>query len=230
MKRTLTVLVILAAASVASANMLSNPSFEDPFTDAIPWSYDPAVPDSIANGLFGGVHSLPGWLEFNMGHAWAPDGVDNPFGVPTTMSASDGGGVYGNINTHTMWILQGVGNVSAGDEIQTTFDVNYLGANAGEFAQFIVVYRLWEGFIGGPMTDYGTLFSGAAPQAMDTWLNESVTATMEADGILEFFVQKVGTGGGFYVDNFDMQVVPEPATMGLFAVLGGAMLWIRKRF
>lgn len=41
----------------------------------------------------------------------------------------------------------------------------------------------------------------------------------------------MGTAGnGSYFDDLSVTVVPEPATLGLFGLLGGAMLWIRKRF
>ncbi len=31
-------------------------------------------------------------------------------------------------------------------------------------------------------------------------------------------------------DDMEIVAIPEPATLGLFALLGGGMLWIRKRF
>ncbi len=50
------------------------------------------------------------------------------------------------------------------------------------------------------------------------------------------FVEKKNymAGGGsstdWYVSNLSVDVVPEPATLGLFALLGGGMVWVRKRF
>jgi hypothetical protein len=37
-------------------------------------------------------------------------------------------------------------------------------------------------------------------------------------------------GNGSYFDDLTVTVIPEPATLGLVALLGGGMLWIRKRF
>ncbi|QBG45913.1 PEP-CTERM sorting domain-containing protein [Verrucomicrobia bacterium S94] len=37
-------------------------------------------------------------------------------------------------------------------------------------------------------------------------------------------------GANYYVDNFKLEVVPEPGTLGLIAVFGGGVLFIRRRF
>jgi hypothetical protein len=38
------------------------------------------------------------------------------------------------------------------------------------------------------------------------------------------------SGISTYYENILIETIPEPATMGLFALIGGGMLWIRKRF
>ncbi|RKX47690.1 MAG: hypothetical protein DRP64_00355 [Verrucomicrobia bacterium] len=38
------------------------------------------------------------------------------------------------------------------------------------------------------------------------------------------------TSTDWYVDNLTVDVIPEPATLGMVALLGGGILWIRKRF
>ncbi|RKX45869.1 MAG: hypothetical protein DRP64_04065 [Verrucomicrobia bacterium] len=41
----------------------------------------------------------------------------------------------------------------------------------------------------------------------------------------------IGWGNSAFTPTFaDMTVIPEPATLGLFALVGGGMLWFRKRF
>ncbi|RKX34512.1 MAG: hypothetical protein DRP64_20010, partial [Verrucomicrobia bacterium] len=37
---------------------------------------------------------------------------------------------------------------------------------------------------------------------------------------------------GVWIDDVDVTItpIPEPATLGLFGLIGGSMLWIRKRF
>lgn len=39
-----------------------------------------------------------------------------------------------------------------------------------------------------------------------------------------------GTWADMYVDNLQIEVIPEPATLGLFALVGGGLLWFRKRY
>jgi hypothetical protein len=44
------------------------------------------------------------------------------------------------------------------------------------------------------------------------------------------FYQSDTGGAHARFDNFSLEVIPEPATLGMVAVLGGAILFIRKRF
>ncbi len=44
------------------------------------------------------------------------------------------------------------------------------------------------------------------------------------------YVAGGGAATDSYVSNLTVDVIPEPATLGLFAMVGGGMLWMRKRF
>ena len=39
-----------------------------------------------------------------------------------------------------------------------------------------------------------------------------------------------GSGNNFYTDNLQIEVIPEPATVGLFGLFGAIGLFIRKKF
>jgi len=44
-------------------------------------------------------------------------------------------------------------------------------------------------------------------------------------------IYQTSTGGAHTVtDNFSLEVIPEPATLGMVALVGGAILFVRKRF
>lgn len=53
------------------------------------------------------------------------------------------------------------------------------------------------------------------------WANTLITSLNGSDSI-----QVADIGGG----NLQYTVIPEPSTLGLFALMGGGMMWFRKRF
>lgn len=62
-------------------------------------------------------------------------------------------------------------------------------------------------------------------------ISASITGLNISDGAT-FFIRwgADGTGKGLGIDNVSVTAIPEPATMGLVALFGGAVLFIRRRF
>ena len=87
----------------------------------------------------------------------------------------------------------------------------------------------FTGFINRPETDY-LLNPGAS--ATLSW---DLTQTQDYGGVplIITSVDKLGLmiagGTDFGGNTVTLEVIPEPATLGMVGILGGAMLWIRKR-
>ena len=65
--------------------------------------------------------------------------------------------------------------------------------------------------------------------SFDTKIATSVSASqMESINRFKIVNSGQGSGSNFYVDN--MQIIPEPATIGLLGIFGSLGLFIRKRF
>jgi len=65
----------------------------------------------------------------------------------------------------------------------------------------------------------------------DQWVEFSVSYTATAADIGDHVGFGLSGTTGLYVDDFsDITVIPEPATLGLVAVFGGAVLFVRRKF
>jgi len=73
--------------------------------------------------------------------------------------------------------------------------------------------------VGSPIVGYNTINSSGAVSFGDGdtfWLRrENLNAAAD---------------GAYQLGAVSFEVIPEPATLGLFALLGGGMLWVRNRF
>jgi len=107
----------------------------------------------------------------------------------------------------------GWANVSSGkasaifaDSAFYSFEIT--SANAYEFAYSIKERTSGTLVASGTYTPAGSDFNGGYAGIFQTSTGGAHTAT----------------------DNFSLEVIPEPATLGMVAILGGAILFIRKRF
>ncbi len=97
--------------------------------------------------------------------------------------------------------------------------------NLSDTSAATVTAGLWWGQDNGFGTGAVVMDGGASLQINTLlvaagWENSRITALNAGDSILR---TDLGTGYSEYT------VIPEPATLGLFGLIGGGMLWIRKR-
>ena len=110
-----------------------------------------------------------------------------------------------------------------------TFDLNDSNGSANYFttddqnAQFTFTYH------GGNSYGMSLVDNAGNGYSFDTKIATSVSAS-EMESINSFMITNSGQGSGsnFYIDN--MQIIPEPATIGLLGIFGSLGLFIRKRF
>ncbi len=234
MKKLIVALTVMAMAGMASANMVFNGSFEQTFTDGYGQTVDAAVDGSFAYGSDGGVvNHIPSWGgDNNWGFAKNPDGLVNHFGFTSGITAAaDGNVIYGAGHTaHYFSIWQNVSANGSGvadgtKDYTLSFDVYQSSTIAGG-AWLTATIQMLDAGMNASMGAIGTPTGLPA----DSWQPVELTFSADAgfDGSqIQVFVQGAG---GTYIDNVVLEAIPEPATMGLFGLLGGSILWIRKRF
>jgi hypothetical protein len=80
----------------------------------------------------------------------------------------------------------------------------------------------------------GTLGAGADMEMASTLNNATDTisfvGTSTADGLLSVDFSAGGTGDAAALNFISMEAIPEPAALGLIAVFGGGILFVRRRF
>ncbi len=135
-------------------------------------------------------------------------------GTPTNHLAASADGylnIGGNATLHasTFYFGQESAHYGLSGTNGTAAGVGYMtmtGGGDGVGARFIVD---------------GDLTSATGDGRADTWINNGwITATGAGDSI-------VATTTGTWTE---FNVIPEPATLSMVALIGGGMLWIRKRF
>ena len=236
MKKLVIVVMGLAIAVAASANLVVNGSFEQTFTDGFAQTVDATIDGSLAYGSDGGgANHIPAWGgDQNWGYAVNPDGGLNQFGLAANpASATDGTVVYGAGNpAHYFGIWQntsdnGSGYADGTKDYKLTFDFYHSSAIAGSWLTAKIqmptgVGGSVEASLGGVGVDPGL--------SLDAW--HTVELTLPANAAfngsdVQVFLQ--GSGGSF-VDNVNLVAIPEPSTLGLLVLVGGGMIWTRKHF
>ena len=209
MKKTCVILVILAAASASFADpVVYNAGFESPDTADTVWL--PLLGDQVGS---------QGW-EFYAGVGGLQSGIAQE---QTTFTA--GIDAVDGEQVGVMWcpndtIVQNV----FGFAIGTTYDVSWYeigrhNANSADTSlkvQMDGIDIMASHLVEGVDKGNGWVFQT---------LEFTATDTVHRLG----FVQAAGWDEMAIIDNVSIAAIPEPATLGLFALLGGAMFWIRKR-
>ena len=155
-----------------------------------------------------------GRIDASIGNnGWTGFGVGNPAETPIAAGTALGFNVFasGAVQVWTNGVLAGnpvIPNAISGQvyDLTTTFDE---GAGTAQ-----ITYA--DGLSG--IVDLGTYAVGFVDASRFVELKNFVSD---------------GTGDGIVdwrVDDLMIETIPEPATLGLMALLGGGMLWIRKRF
>ena len=160
--------------------------------------------------------SNTGWGATS-GNAWSA-GVGTAF-----VNTTEGGGysvVYQSVDLG--------GGIGAGDTVTMSAFVTDLNA-AGENTALLKLESLDAGGAVIAGTDIEHVFTASAAGATESW---DYTIHGDAVGVKVVFGVTGGWGGATAGDSsysFDnIQVVPEPATMGLIGLFGGGMMALRR--
>ena len=147
----------------------------------------------------------------------------------------------------------GLGNVAnaynfARIEIRNTGDYRFYGdgnlgtapdasvitaANLGTADNLQVVWSLTKSASADVFDVTAQSFNVTSNTAYTLWSGAVTNAAMYADTSLFFGMDSqngLTKGKTFLVENVNVNVIPEPATLGLVAAMGGAVLFIRRRF
>lgn len=154
-----------------------------------------------------------------------------------TLTAADGvGGRDGvallDLGSATgQWLNLNSGNIPltsyAGQEYTFTYDLYVPAATTGLAGQS--VYNTVEGGGNGWVVP-------ATYTPTDTWFTKTRTGTIvgAADGSVLVNINRgeaaPAAGTFVYLDNIKFEAIPEPATLGMVAVFGSGLLFIRRRF
>ncbi len=146
-----------------------------------------------------------GWCGFSVG-------VDTPPGTPF---ATGFGFIMGDTGGWTAF--NGGANVGSGS-------MGSIGV-AHTWYDLAATFNESAGTVSMDYTDVanGTINLGTFSTSFGAGATRYVGFRNHRDGIA------ANTYSDMLVDDLQIEVVPEPATLGLFALVGGGMLWFRKR-
>jgi len=231
MKKLIITLMITIMVGTVSANLLKKGSFEQTFTDEYSQVVSPTVAGSFAYGGNGWQNNMPDWnADENWGFAvnLSGSGTDGPF-AKTPTAAADGSIIYGaGNNAHYFGIYQNAfveSGVSA-DGTQTyvlTFDFYHDSSFNAPWLEAKITMAgtspLIEVVLGAVGTDPGV--------PLDSW--QPITLSLPADMAFDGAQPQISlrANGGSWVDNVSLDAIPEPATLGLLALL--AFAFLRKK-
>jgi len=229
MKKLIIALMMTIMVGAVSANLLVKGSFEQTFTDEYSQVVSPTVAGSFAYGGNGWQNNMPNWnSDENWGFAvnLSGSGTDGPFGKTPT-AAADGSIIYGaGNNAHYFGIFQNTfteSGVSA-DGTKTyvlTFDLYHDSSFDAPWleAKIQMPPTAIEITLGGVGVDPGV--------PLDSW--QPITLNLPADMAFDGAQPQISlrANGGSWVDNFSLDAIPEPAALGLLALLG--LSFLRKK-
>ena len=174
------------------------------------------------------------------GTFWATTGTLD-YQLLSNMESPNGGGQNTTIGTEPGGGLRQLGQdtghvLGLGDQFQGSFDWrDAYGWNPGETIDMFLFYTD-DNTLGGARSVLTTLNSGDET-INNTWETEtlSLTAALTDAGAVgkTLFVAFEGNGvtANSYsrLDNVYLEAIPEPATLGMVALFGGGVLFIRRR-
>ena len=230
MKKLLVASMVLAIAGAASANLLTNGDFDASFTDGYGASFNATTDGSWAY-MAQTTLEVPNWQADNWGYVknWANSNSDpwgHDFGVTVSPQAGGAAGSWGAAG-HMLNMWQNTGAIGAeGDTATLTFWVNSLAADYGANAWMNVSLQ----FIGdNPATWNYNATATPLGLVQDTWTEVTLEVPALSAGQAGKQIQVHVQAAGVWIDDMDLTVIPEPATLGLVAAFGGAIFMIRKK-
>jgi hypothetical protein len=224
---TIALSAIFAMTGIASANLLINGDFESSI----------ALTDT--NGAPTGLFESADWEQWGWNNGVSYITVDT-WKDWSFVSPTNGGNGTKLLNTGNAWYDGGGGAfqtvaATAGQEYQLTVDSGAVDWWLPTGQMELIWLDSTNGLIGANSrytvdpAVYGDNYDIAHPME-----NYSLTAVapVGAEFVKVEFSSRMpgGIGGSITFDNANLEVVPEPATLGLLGLAGGALLIIRRRF
>ncbi|MDZ8119041.1 PEP-CTERM sorting domain-containing protein [Pontiella agarivorans] len=81
---------------------------------------------------------------------------------------------------------------------------------------------------GSPLSTAGDTVFFAKTASYDDWTTISINLSGESGDVFHFAWADTSNNGGVNVDYVNFQAIPEPATAGLIALVGGGLFFIRR--
>ncbi len=226
-----TAAIIAVTLSSASADeILVNGSFENTGTPITVDTANPAWGDTAAgDGLTTWAATASGTYGLASGDGFGADPAGAPYfagNTGTQLAANDGATFLTSTSGGNNILTQTISGLSAG-----TFDLSY---DLGKVT-----------FGAGTLTAQVEVFDGANDTAASlydvttdvdslanvTW--NSLSATSLANTGSDLFVRislvDSNANGQLAIDNVSIDQIPEPATLGMVAIFGGSILFIRRK-
>lgn len=157
-------------------------------------------------------------------------------GITTASLAPNDGTGFASLSSGVVGPLPGDGDstyhavsLTAGQEYKLTFAVATSSADNADDVDTTFAIAVYTSGWG--------VFAESAWQTLaqdgDTWSDFSYTFTADADADFNIgirnYTDPASGSGTLYVDNARFEAIPEPATMGLVALFGGAILFVRRK-
>ena len=223
-------IIAVTLSSALADEVLLNGSFESTGTAITLKTSNPAWGDTAAaDGLTAWAATTSGLYGLASGDGFGADPAGAPYfagNTDTQLAANDGATFLTSTSGGNNILTQTISGLSAG-----TFDLSY---ELGKVT-----------FGGGILTAQVEVFDGVDATAASlydvttdidslanlTWFNVSATslANTGSDLFVRISLVDSNINGQLAIDNVSINQIPEPATLGMVAIFGGSILFIRRK-
>ncbi len=163
-------------------------------------------------------------------------GLANDSIALTFTATTDGGTLQTSGSTAAGWLSSGGNTMNLGSYVEFAYTSAAITADdlTGISVDFLGFTSLQMGSWGNGNS---AIVNGVAYSTSDGVENKNIDLTTDGNTLNLTHVKTEGNSGGTRPENYDLQLeitapvtnIPEPATLGMVAAFGGAVLFIRRR-